>query len=53
MAAETTMYQLWINWDDSIASFQPAPGFDALSFCSNENYQANLHILIQSGFRFQ
>ena len=53
MTTQPPMYQLWVNWDELIASFQPKAGFDALSFCYNENYQANLRILIQSGFRFQ
>lgn len=46
-------YQLWVNWDEHIASFQPKPGFETVTFFSQENYQANLRILLQSGFRFQ
>lgn len=53
MTAETNRYQLWINWDEQIASFQPQAGFETVTFFSQENYDANLQILLQSGFRFQ
>lgn len=53
MTAETTEYRLWVDWEREVASFHPELGFDVVSFCSQENYQANLRILIQSGFRFQ
>lgn len=25
-------YQLWVNWDEHIASFQPKPGFETVTF---------------------
>jgi len=53
MSNENALYHLWVNWDESVASFSPTPGYDALSFCTTENYQANLYILIQSGFCIQ
>lgn len=53
MTTETNRYQLWINWDEHIASLQPKAGFEAVNFFSQENYNTNLRILLQSGFRFQ
>lgn len=53
MTAESATYQLWVDWESHVASTSPTPGFDALTFCSEENYRANLRILIQSGFRIQ
>lgn len=46
-------YKLWVDWEHHVASFHPAEGFDVVCCFSEENYQANLRILIQSGFRFQ
>lgn len=53
MIAENTTYQLWVNWDEHIASVHPTPGFEAVTFFSEENYKSNLKILIQSGFELQ
>lgn len=53
MTEQTTGYQLWVNWDCSVVSFHPVNGYDAVYFHSHDNYQANLRILVQSGFRFQ
>lgn len=53
MTTEAADYRLWIDWDQQIASFHPVNGFDSVCFYSQENYQANLRILLQSGFRFQ
>ena len=50
---EQTNYQIWVNWNELLASLRPAPGFDAVTFFSREKYQENLSLLIQSGFRFQ
>lgn len=46
-------YQLWVNWDNFVVSFHPVNGYDVVCFQSQDNYQANLRILVQSGFRFQ
>ena len=51
MVAENVTYQLWVNWDQRLASLLPQPGFESIIFCSYENYQANLNILMQSGFQ--
>lgn len=53
MTTESATYQLWVNWQTHVASTSPVAGFDTVTFCSEENYQANLRILIQSGFRIQ
>lgn len=53
MTTEAAGYRLWVNWEREIASFHPVSGFDVVYFCTQENYQANLRILVQSGFRFQ
>ncbi len=53
MKEQTDGYQLWVNWDHSVVSFHPVNGYDVVSFQSQVNYQANLRILLQSGFRFQ
>lgn len=53
MNNDTDRYQLWVNWDDHVASFQPAPGFDPVTFSTPEGYQTNLQLLLQSGFRFE
>lgn len=53
MITENAIYQLWVNWDESIASCHPVPGYETVTFCSQENYQANLKILVQSGFQIQ
>lgn len=53
MIAEDTTYQLWVNWDEHIASVRPIPGFEAVTFFSEDSFQKNLQILIQSGFQIQ
>lgn len=53
MTADTNAYQLWVNWDEHIASVQPKAGYEAMNFFSQENYDTNLRILLQSGFRIQ
>lgn len=50
---EETEYRIWVDWDHSIVSFHPMEGFEPVSFFSHATYQANLRILVQSGFRFQ
>jgi hypothetical protein len=44
---------MWVDWQKSIVSFHPVTGYELLRFSSRENYQARVHILVQSGFRFQ
>lgn len=51
MVTEEKTYELWVNWDTHVASLRPAPGLEAVTFYSKENYEKNLEILIQSGFR--
>lgn len=46
-------YQIWIDWKREIVSFHEADGFDPLQFASSESRQANIHILLILGFRFQ
>ncbi len=53
MKEQITGYQLWINWDHEVVSFHPESDFDVVYFHTQDNYQANLRILVQSGFRFQ
>lgn len=53
MTAETTHYTLWVNWDACQVSMTEAVGFDQLTFCSAENRQSNLELLLSSGFRLQ
>lgn len=53
MTAQTRDYRIWVNWEKAIASFHPIQGYEMVNFESRENYQARLHILVQSGFRFQ
>lgn len=53
MTAEETGYHIWVDWEHHIASLHPVKGYEKLCFFSQENYQANLRILTQSGFRFQ
>lgn len=50
MTAETIHYDLWVNWDACEVSETPREGFERLVFCSPENCQTNLKILLQSGF---
>lgn len=53
MKPEGSTYYLWIDWEEKIASFHEMAGCEPLPFCSQESYQANIWILLQSGFRFQ
>lgn len=53
MNGECGTFFLWIDWEARIASFHESAGFEPLLFCSRESYQANIRILVQSGFRFQ
>lgn len=53
MTVQTDQYRLWVNWEKEIASFHPIQGYEMVHFQSRENYHARLHILVQSGFRFQ
>lgn len=53
MAAEQTVYRIWVDWEHHTASLQPVRGFEMICFFSRESYQENLRILTQSGFRFQ
>lgn len=46
-------YQLWVNWDEYQASLHPVPGFETVTFCSEQNDRTNLQLLIQSGFQIQ
>lgn len=50
MTTETTHYALWVNWDVCQISLTEVEGFDRLTFCSVENRQANLELLLSSGF---
>lgn len=50
MTIEISQYELWVNWDEHIASLQQKPGFESVTFFSRENLDANLRILQQSGF---
>jgi len=52
MIAESTHYQLWVNWDTHVASLEDVPGFEAVTFYTLESYQSNIKLLKQSGFRF-
>lgn len=47
------LYMRWINWEEQIVSFHEVPGFDRLPFGTEENWQANIRILLTEGFRFQ
>lgn len=53
MIAENATYQLWVNWDEHMASLRPMPGYETVTFYSEQNYQANLRLLEQSGFQIQ
>ena len=53
MTEQAVGYQIWVNWDHCVVSFHPENGFDLVYFHSEDNYQANIRILVQSGFRFQ
>ena len=53
MNAPREIYQIWIDWEQAIASFHPISGYERIRFDSEENYQAKVHILVQAGFRFQ
>lgn len=53
MTDQCVGYQIWVNWDHSVVSFHPEAGFDTVYFHSEDNFNANLRILVQSGFRFQ
>lgn len=53
MITDNATYQLWVNWDEHVASLHPVPGYEAVTFCSEQNYQANLRLLEQSGFQIQ
>lgn len=52
MTAETSTYQLWINWDTHTASLEFVPDFEVVTFFSLESYQSNIKLLKQSGFCF-
>lgn len=53
MTAEQTTYRIWVDWDHHVASLHPVEDYEMICFFSWENYQSNLRILTQSGFRFQ
>ncbi len=53
MTAEETSYRIWVDWEHQVASLQPVAGYEMICFFSRENFQANLRILTQSGFRFE
>lgn len=53
MNVQSATYQIWVDWDQAIVSFHPIPGYEMVHFESMENYRAKVHILVQSGFRFQ
>lgn len=46
-------YRFWVDWEHSIVSFHLVEGFEPVSFSNHTAYQANIQILVQSGFRFQ
>lgn len=46
-------YKIWIDWKQEVVSFHEAVGFEALPFATLEAQQANIHILLTAGFRFQ
>ena len=52
MIAETAHFQLWVNWQAHEASRHAVEGFEAVTFFTEENYQSNIRLLQQSGFRF-
>lgn len=51
MTTETTHYDLWVNWDACAVSRTLVEGYDQLTFCAPENREANLELLLQSGFQ--
>ena len=53
MAEEALKYCMWIDWHQAIVSFHPVQGYELIQFSSRENFQVRIHILVQSGFRFQ
>ena len=53
MNSQSPSYCLWVHRELQIASFHPIQGYELLCFDSRDNLQAKVHILIQSGFRFQ
>lgn len=53
MTTEETSYRIWVDWENHVASLHPVAGYEMICFFSRENYQANLRILTQSGFRFE
>ena len=53
MTVEMPKYRMWIDWDKAIVSFHPVNGYEQISFSTREHYEARVHILVQSGFRFQ
>lgn len=53
MNQQEKSYCLWISWEEQIASIYAVEGYDCLPCCSDENYQTNIRILMQSGFQFQ
>ena len=46
-------YLIWVNWDTQVVSFHAVEGYEPMPFYSKENWQANIHILLLEGFRFQ
>lgn len=48
---EQSSYCLWICWEEHIASFHAVEGYECLPCCTAANYQENIRLLIQSGFR--
>ncbi len=46
-------YLIWVNWDTQVVSFHAVEGYEPMHFYSRENWQANIHILLLEGFRFQ
>ena len=52
MTVETIQYHLWIDWENHRASTDAVPGFEVLTFYSQESYQSNIKLLRQSGFCF-
>lgn len=53
MIAESTHYEIWVNWDTHRASLEPVEGYEILTFFTRESFLSNIKLLKQSGFRFE
>ena len=53
MIAESTHYEIWVNWETHTASLEPVAGYEVLTYFTQESYQSNIKLLKQSGFRFE